>query len=76
MEIIGTTRNDREKNDAGARIIGGWEQLLETTASKVIGKELIVCNGAVKWWDAPLKEAITVRRKARAWYTSSITTTG
>ena len=51
MEIIGTTRNDIERDDAGARIIEGWEQLVKTTARKVIGKNLIVCNRAVKWWD-------------------------
>ena len=73
---MGTTRNDIERDGAGARIIEGWEQLVKTTASKVIGKKLIVCNRAVKWWDEEVKEAITSRRKARARYTSSKTTTG
>ena len=41
MEIIGTTRNAIERDDAGARIIEGWEQLVRTTASKIIGKGLI-----------------------------------
>ena len=44
-----------------ARIIEEWEQLVETTASNVIGEKLIVCNRAVKWWDE-VKEAIRVRR--------------
>ena len=30
----------------------GWEQLIKTAASKLIGKKLIVCNRAVKWPDA------------------------
>ena len=59
LERIGKTRNDIERDDAGARIIiEGWEQLVKTTASKVIGKKLIVCNRAVKWWDEEVKEAI------------------
>ena len=45
---IGTTKNDMERDTAGARIIEGWEQLVKTTASKGIGKKLIVCNRAVK----------------------------
>ena len=57
LEIIGTTSNDIERDDAGARIIEGWEKLVNTTASKVIGKKLIVCNRAVKWWDEEVKEA-------------------
>ena len=44
-----------------ARIIEEWEQLVETTASNVIGEKLIVCDRAVKWWDE-VKEAIRVRR--------------
>ena len=50
--------------------------MVKTTSSKVIGNKLIVCNRAVKWWDEEVKEAITVRRKARARYTSSKITTG
>ena len=38
-----------------ARIIEEWEQLVETTASNVIGEKLIVCNRAVKWWDEGVK---------------------
>ena len=75
-ERTGTTKNDIERDDAGARIIEGWEQLVKTTASKVIEKKLIVCNKAVKWWDEELKEAITSRRKPHARYTSSKSTTG
>ena len=76
LEIIGTTRNDIEWDGAGAGVIEGWEKLVKTPASKVIGKKLIVCNRAVKWWDEEVKEAIRVRRKAHARYTSSKTTTG
>ena len=36
LESIGTTKNDMERDDAGGRIIEGWEQLVKTTASKVI----------------------------------------
>ena len=48
LENIGTTKNDIGRDNAGARIIEGWEQLVKTTASRVIGKKLIVCNRAVK----------------------------
>ena len=76
LENIGTTKNDIERDNAEARIIKGWEQLIKTTASKVLGKKLIVCNKAVKWWDDEVKEAIRVRREAHARYTSSKTTAG
>ena len=68
LESIGTTNNDVEKDSAGARAIEGWEQLVKTTASKVIGKKLIICNRAVKWWDEEVKEAIKVRREIHARY--------
>ena len=55
--IIGTTRNDIERDDAGARMIEGWEELADTTASKVIGTKLIVFNRAVKWRDEDVKDA-------------------
>ena len=49
LEIIGTTRNAIERDNAGARILQRGEQLVKTTATKVtIGKKLIVCNRAVK----------------------------
>ncbi|MEP5536837.1 hypothetical protein, partial [Ekhidna sp.] len=54
----------------------GWEQLVQTTASKVIGKKLVVCNRSVKWWDEQVKEAIRARRKAHVRYTSRTTSTG
>ena len=76
LERIGTTENDVERDSAGARIIEGWEQLVKTTASKVIGKKLIICNRAVKWWDEEVKEAIKVRREIHARYSSSKTTAG
>ena len=52
-----------ESESAGARGIQGWEQLVKTTASKVIGKKLIVCNRAVKWWDEEVKEVTRPRRE-------------
>ena len=51
LENIRTAKNDVEGDNAGARIIEGWEQLAETTSSSVIGKKLIVYTRAVKWWD-------------------------
>ena len=66
MENLGKTKNDIERDNAGARIIEGWEQLVKTTASRVIGKKLIVCNRAVKWWDEEVREAIRGRREAHA----------
>ena len=42
LESKGTTKNDMERDSAGARIIEGWEQLVKTTASSVTGKKLIV----------------------------------
>ena len=33
LENIGTTKNDIGRDNAGARIIEGWEQLVKTTAS-------------------------------------------
>ena len=50
LESIGTTKNDKERDSAGARIIEGWEQLVKTTARRVIGK-LIVYSRELKWWD-------------------------
>ena len=41
----------------------GWEQLFKTTASKAIGKKLIVCSRAVKWRDEQVKEAIKVEER-------------
>ena len=50
--------------------------MVKTTASKVIGMKLRVCNRAVKWWDEEVEEAIRVRREAHARYISSKTTAG
>ena len=36
LENISTTKNDIERDNAGARIIEGWEQLVKTTTSEVI----------------------------------------
>ena len=49
LESIGATENDTERDNAGDRIIEGWEQLLKNTANKVIGKNLIMCSTAVEW---------------------------
>ena len=32
LENIGTTKNDMERDNARARIIEGWEQMVKTTA--------------------------------------------
>ena len=48
LESICTTKNDKKIDSAGVRIIDGWEQLVKSTASKALGKKLIVCNRAVK----------------------------
>ena len=71
VKSVGTVDTEMERDRAGAKIIEGWEQLVKTTASKVIGKKLIVCNRSVKWWDDEVKEAIRVRREAHARYISS-----
>ena len=49
LESIGATENDTKRDNAGDRIIKGWEQLLKNTANKVIGKNLIMCSRAVEW---------------------------
>ena len=64
LASIGTTKKG-ERDDAGARIVEGLEQLVKATASEVIGEKLIVCNRAVKWWDEEV-EAIGVRRETHA----------
>ena len=58
LESICTTKNDKKIDSAGVRIIDGWEQLVKSTASKALGKKLIVCNRAVYVWDEEVKEAI------------------
>ena len=62
MKSVGPVDTEKERDRAGAKIIEGWEQLVKNTASKVVGKKLIVCNRAVKWWDEEVKEAVRVRR--------------
>ena len=57
---IGTPKNDTERDNAEATIIQGWERLVKTTVSKVIGEILIVCNRSAKSWDEEVKQAITV----------------
>ena len=69
----GTTKKDMERDSAEARIIAGWEHLVETSSRKVRGKKLIVCNRAAKIRDEEVKEAIK-RKTAR--YTASKTTAG
>ena len=72
LESIGTTENDVERDSAGDRIIEEWEQLVDVknTASRVIGKKLIIRNRAAKRWDEEVKEAIRARREACARYPS------
>ena len=65
---MGTTKTDIERDNAGAGIIEGLEQLVKNTASKAIGKMLAVRNGAVKWWEEEVKRAIRVRRGTRKKY--------
>ena len=50
LEIIGTTENDTERDSAGDRVIEGWEQLVKNTTSRVLGKKVIICNRAVKYF--------------------------
>ena len=54
MVGIGTRKNGIDTESAGARINEKRKQLVKTTASKVAGKKLIVCNIAVKWvgWES------------------------
>ena len=65
LERIGTTRDDIERDDAGAWTMEGREKLVKTRASKGIGNTLIVCNRAVKWWYETVKKAIRARIKSR-----------
>ena len=76
LESISATNNEKERGNAGARIIEGWEQLVKTTASILIGKKLKVCNRAAKWWDEEVKEVFRVRREAHARQTSRKTAAG
>ena len=46
LESVGTTKNDTERDSAGARITEGWEQLVKTTATKVVGGKLIFRSSA------------------------------
>ena len=50
--------------------------MVKTAASQAIGKKLMVCVRAVKWLDEEVKEAVRVRREARARCASSKTTAG
>ena len=76
LERVGTIGTEMERIRAGAKIIEGWEQLVKDTACKVIGKKLILCNKAVKWWDEEVKEAIRVRRETHTKCLSSESTVG
>ena len=75
LERGGTVGTEMERNRAGAKIIEGWEQLVKDTACKAIGKKLILCNRAVKWWDE-VKEAIRARRETHTRCLSSKSTVG
>ena len=49
LKNVGSVYTEMEMNRAGGKIIEGWEKLVKNTASKVVGKKLIVCNRAVQW---------------------------
>ena len=66
--VPGTTKNDMERDSAGARTAEGWKQLVKTTASIVVGEKLTVCSRGVKRWDEEAKEATRARRRAHARY--------
>ena len=76
LKNVGPVDTEMGRDRAGAKIIEGCEQLIKNTASKVVGKKLIVCNRAVKWWDEEVKDAVRVRREAHARCISSKTTVG
>ena len=76
LESISTSQNDTERDSAGDRIKEGWEQVVNNTASKVIGKKLITCSRAVKWWSEGAKETTRVSREAYTRYRSSKMTAG
>ena len=54
----------------------GWEESAKTTAGNVMRKRLIVCNGAVMYYDEEIRWAIRISREAHARSTSSKTTVG
>ena len=56
LKSTDTVDTEIERDQPRAKIIKVWEQLVKTTASKVIGKKLILCNRAVKLWDDEVKE--------------------
>ena len=73
---MGTPKDAEGRDQAGSRIIEGWEELVNTTASRVLGRKLIVCKRAVKWWDEEIKQAIRVRRESHAKYAAGKTDAG
>ena len=76
IEAMGTPKDAEGRDQAGSRIIEGWEELVNTTASRVLGRKLIVCKRAVKWWDEEIKQAIRVRRESHAKYAAGKTDAG
>lgn len=56
-ECICTANTETGRDRARYKIMGGWGESVKTTTSRVTGKELIVCNRAVKWWDEGVAEA-------------------
>ena len=76
IEAMGTPKDAEGRDQAGSRIIEGWEKLVNTTASRVLGRKLIVCKRAVKWWDEEIKQAIRVRRESHAKYAAGKTDAG
>ena len=50
--------------------------MVKDTASKVIGKKLILCNRTFKWRDEEVKEAIRLRRETHTRCLSGKSTVG
>lgn len=46
LHTAGTVDTEMDEDLAGAKVIVGWEHLVENTASKVIGEKPIVCYRA------------------------------
>lgn len=36
---------------AGDRVIAGWENIVNTTAERVVGEKVVRCGMSVKWWN-------------------------
>ena len=62
-EMIGEIDSEEELDTRGAVVIAEWEKLVKEGATKVLGRKMIVCKQAVKWWDQELRVAIDERRE-------------